>query len=379
MRSLHLFVLCFFPIGLTAQSAHSLFPEAVGSTWTYNVEITLSDTSTQSATRLDVLTAVENSDGKRFLSIISTAGGLQSFELSQDTVKASLNVALPLVGLLPLDDLTQQVLDFELPQTTLFVSTAALNVRNEVNQFRQRIPTPQEIRDAIEQDAGIFSVTLSDSMDVVISQGYRRIADETITVPAGIYDTHVFQSLLGINVEIEARTILGRLKLIIPLLEDYTVTSWYAPSTGLIRQKAVPRELRIDENLVPVDVDFDDVSIPGFDMVLTSFIVGTGTSTPEGNAIPHSFSLKPNYPNPFNPSTVIPFNLTGSAYVKLDVYDLTGRRIKSLADGYFQAGQHTLNFIAAADLASGMYIYTLTIRDESGQITRLSQSMLLLK
>lgn len=374
-----LLLLLLLPLTVHAQSAQSLFPDVVGSTWTYNVEITLPDSSTQSATRVDVLTGLENTDNKQFISIISSAGGLQAYELSQDTVKATLNVALPLAGVLPLDDFTRSLLDFSLPQTTLFVTTATLNSRNELNQLRQRIPTPQQLRDAIEQDAGIFSVKLGDSLDVVVSQAFRRIQDEIITLPAGNFNTLVFQSLAGINIEVDVRSILGTIRLTVPLLEDYIITSWYAQSTGLVRQQANMREISIDDNQLTMDVDFDAITIPGFDITLTSFTEGAQTSSADTELTPQTFSLGVNYPNPFNPSSTIPFELSNPAYIQLDIYDVTGRRIKRLVDGYFGAGQHQTQFTADINMSSGIYIYALTIRDDAGNTTRLHRSMLLIK
>jgi YVTN family beta-propeller protein len=74
--------------------------------------------------------------------------------------------------------------------------------------------------------------------------------------------------------------------------------------------------------------------------------------------LPAGFSLGQNFPNPFNPSTVIPFELAAGSVVSLDVFDLTGRRVATLAEGSYSAGRHSVVFNAMG-LASGVYITRL--------------------
>ncbi|MDH4036955.1 MAG: S8 family serine peptidase [Candidatus Krumholzibacteria bacterium] len=70
-------------------------------------------------------------------------------------------------------------------------------------------------------------------------------------------------------------------------------------------------------------------------------------------------SLDQNYPNPFNPRTTISFTLASEGHVRLDVFDVSGRRVASLADGTMGAGRHAIDFNAAG-LSSGVYFYRLT-------------------
>jgi hypothetical protein len=74
---------------------------------------------------------------------------------------------------------------------------------------------------------------------------------------------------------------------------------------------------------------------------------------------PVEFALMQNYPNPFNPSTTISLNLSKSGVVTLKVYNLIGEEIKTLVEGYWEAGIYTVNF-NAEELASGMYLYRLS-------------------
>jgi hypothetical protein len=81
--------------------------------------------------------------------------------------------------------------------------------------------------------------------------------------------------------------------------------------------------------------------------------------TPGDGSTPVDFFLSQNFPNPFNPSTVIRYGLPVQAQVRLEVFDTIGRRIAVLADGTQNAGYHEVTF-AKPDLAAGVYLYRLT-------------------
>ena len=79
---------------------------------------------------------------------------------------------------------------------------------------------------------------------------------------------------------------------------------------------------------------------------------------------PKRFDLGHNYPNPFNPSTIIPYQLSAATQVRLDVFNLLGQRIATLVDAERSAGFHTARWSAmdAAERAvgAGVYFYRLT-------------------
>ncbi|MEX1054820.1 MAG: T9SS type A sorting domain-containing protein, partial [Rhodothermales bacterium] len=70
------------------------------------------------------------------------------------------------------------------------------------------------------------------------------------------------------------------------------------------------------------------------------------------------------YPNPFNPTTILPFTLPETAHVRLEVFDMLGRRVAVLVDGVKPAGAH-LAIFEAAGLSTGLYLVKL---DVSGRI-----------
>ncbi len=80
-----------------------------------------------------------------------------------------------------------------------------------------------------------------------------------------------------------------------------------------------------------------------------------------------------NYPNPFNPTTMITYNLKEKDHVTLIVFDILGKEVARLVDGIQTEGEHSVNF-DGSNLPSGMYIYQL-----KGSNFCLSKKMLLLK
>ncbi len=83
------------------------------------------------------------------------------------------------------------------------------------------------------------------------------------------------------------------------------------------------------------------------------------TDVIENAALPETTALKGNYPNPFNPSTVIRFDLARSGPVRLSVYNMVGQQVATLVDGPLDAGSHSLNW-DASPLASGIYLLEMT-------------------
>ncbi len=89
-------------------------------------------------------------------------------------------------------------------------------------------------------------------------------------------------------------------------------------------------------------------------------LVQTPVSTRLGDdpTLPGTFTLRQNFPNPFNPSTVISYTLPRSERVLLRVFDVGGRLVRTLVDSDQYAGTYEVTF-DAFDLASGIYLYTL--------------------
>jgi hypothetical protein len=111
------------------------------------------------------------------------------------------------------------------------------------------------------------------------------------------------------------------------------------------------------------DADFDGINAIGDD---------------NETVTPLDWSLAPNYPNPFNPETLISYTVPQQANVKLIIYNVLGQRIRTLVDRQITPGTHSVIWNGISDqgipVSSGLYIMSMT----SGT-TNLSQKMVLLR
>ncbi len=103
-----------------------------------------------------------------------------------------------------------------------------------------------------------------------------------------------------------------------------------------------------------------------------------GIEVDPGQNVLRSYSLSQNYPNPFNPTTTINFQLPASQKVTLKIYDMLGKKVKTLVNDVVSAGNHMVTWNATNDsgvkIGSGVYIYTLRVGNKM-----LTRRMTLLK
>ena len=85
----------------------------------------------------------------------------------------------------------------------------------------------------------------------------------------------------------------------------------------------------------------------------------TRTAIEQTDRVPEKIWLEGNYPNPFNPTTVIEYGIDQTMMVRLEVFDVTGRRVSTLVDAVQQPATYRINF-DASHLASGIYFYRLS-------------------
>ena len=94
--------------------------------------------------------------------------------------------------------------------------------------------------------------------------------------------------------------------------------------------------------------------------------------------LPDNFFLFNNYPNPFNPSTIISYNLPIDSHVNIAIFDVLGRKVKTLTDQYMKVGKHLIQWNGVNDqgklVAGGVYIYKI----QSGDYKE-SKKMILVK
>jgi hypothetical protein len=119
----------------------------------------------------------------------------------------------------------------------------------------------------------------------------------------------------------------------------------------------------IDEVTDSIGRTFSEVE-PGFQLSLVGAQIngtqyGTVTSVMDTRQEhPNGFSLLQNYPNPFNPSTTIYYDLPADSHVKILIYDILGREVRSLVDEQESAGYQKVRFDIQG-VASGVYFYRI--------------------
>jgi hypothetical protein len=89
----------------------------------------------------------------------------------------------------------------------------------------------------------------------------------------------------------------------------------------------------------------------------------TDVQTAERVTAPQTFRLGPNYPNPFNPATLIPYEIQDATEIQLSVMDVMGKRLRTLVQGRQSAGGHCVEWDGREDsgrlMASGVYVVSL--------------------
>jgi hypothetical protein len=92
-----------------------------------------------------------------------------------------------------------------------------------------------------------------------------------------------------------------------------------------------------------------------------------------GSEFPDEYSLSQNFPNPFNPTTVIKFSIINNEHVLLKIYNSIGEEVSELVNETLPAGSYAVDF-KAAGLPSGIYLYKVS----AGSFTQ-TRKMILLK
>ncbi len=115
----------------------------------------------------------------------------------------------------------------------------------------------------------------------------------------------------------------------------------------------------------PSSFSSDIVATEGSSVVKNSQTLTLG----QGASVPSVFSLWQNFPNPFNPATVIRYDLPVAARVRVTIYDILGREVKTLIEGVQGGGSMTVQWDGTdregIRVASGVYLYELTAVDQA--------------
>ena len=108
-----------------------------------------------------------------------------------------------------------------------------------------------------------------------------------------------------------------------------------------------------------------------------SGVADNATGINDATSLPTTFAVSPNFPNPFNPSTTIAYQLAGTAFVRLEIYDMLGQKIRTLVHqqlpaGYYQAVWDGRND-QGVQAGSGLYLYRFT----AGNVTTVRKMVML--
>ena len=195
--------------------------------------------------------------------------------------------------------------------------------------------------------ASIDSVIIQGTADAVFPGRFNRMADDTLRFSFEARDAKNGKRIRGLggeirfpnnrtellNFRVRIRTLTGREVVIVP-----TVSGIASGGSD------------ITYNLIHVHTLLDDS--------LEQAPLAKGGSELEAE-LPKVHRLYQNYPNPFNPETTIKFELPEDAIVSLKVYDILGKEVATLIDGFEEAGYHQAS-LNATNLASGLYFYRIT-------------------
>ncbi|MFH2035999.1 MAG: T9SS type A sorting domain-containing protein [Candidatus Zixiibacteriota bacterium] len=105
--------------------------------------------------------------------------------------------------------------------------------------------------------------------------------------------------------------------------------------------------------------DASETMLPAFASGIISVQRPTGLLDDDNKLLPGEFKLAQNYPNPFNPVTSIEFALAEKSEITLEVFNVLGRKVATIAEGEYSAGIHRVDWDASND-PSGIYFYRIS-------------------
>jgi len=179
----------------------------------------------------------------------------------------------------------------------------------------------------------------------------KRLADETINTAIGTFDCKKFLLEVRLSYLVWFPPLPDPLP--VPIL-SVGETVWLAPGNW-----------KVKSYIPSTNVDLFVLGIPDFNIPgLETNIIMPITNVRDEKLTVDNFELYKNYPNPFNPSTIIKYSISRADFVSLKIYNLMGEEVGSLENEYKPAGSYTINYNPASrnkNIASGIYFYQLTV------------------
>ena len=159
--------------------------------------------------------------------------------------------------------------------------------------------------------------------------------------------------------------------------QDHVMVSSKESGTGVL--KILAADLQggaiegLDRSFITIPVEFighqyqvapvsmEGIKLAGADGSLVNVVARTTTS--DVKVIPGEFALQQNFPNPFNPSTEIRYDLPEEGFVNLAIYNMMGQKVRTLRSETMQPGYHSMVWDGRNDVgsqvATGMYFYSI--------------------
>ena len=129
---------------------------------------------------------------------------------------------------------------------------------------------------------------------------------------------------------------------------------------------------------LPIYLASGSAPLNNIDLMIRCVISGVSGIGEDGAELPKVLALRENYPNPFNPTTAIEFDLPDDQRATLEVFNILGERVTSLIDDDMNAGTYRIIWEGRDDfgreMPSGIYLYRLKAGD-----TTISKRMIMLK
>jgi hypothetical protein len=195
------------------------------------------------------------------------------------------------------------------------------------------------------------------------------------------------QDTVTIRLSWQGEYVTDDISCIVPSEQPVTVFEWMPVASTFKSGDLMARNVTLDgEQLIMnkgdvLNFEFlpDQFLAPG--LVREYVIKAVGRYKPNSTALaeglPRKFELYDNYPNPFNPTTAIQWSLPSAGEVRLEIFNTVGQKVRTLANAYYPAGRHSLEWDSRNDagrkVATGVYLYRLT----AGEYVETKKMMLL--